>query len=333
MHTKLPNHFTMKRSLLLICLTIPFFGFAQVGGDVTDEEIRENQAALIAALQDSVPKIWDVGGQFTLNFSQTYLSNWAAGGQNSLAGTSFASMFARYKKNRHSWENTLDLAYGILSQDDRSPIKTDDRIDFTSKYGYETQVENLFYSALFNFRTQFAPGYEIVEGREEGESISDFLAPAFSIFSLGIDYKPSENFSMMVAPLAAKATIVNIDRLATAYGLEEGENIRMEFGAFVKVAYTTDIMTNVNWQTRLDLFSNYLENPQNVDVNWENLITMKINEWLSASIITQLIYDDDIIIGAQEAVIVDDVVVTPATSGGPRTQFKEVFSLGLSLRI
>ncbi len=324
----------MKNWLLLAGIVVlPFLGQAQVNTGILSEDERNRLAALGRAPSDTIPKTWLFGGKFTLNFSQTYLSNWAAGGQNSLAGTTFASMFSRYKKERNSWENTLDLAYGLLSQDDRSPIKTDDRIDFTSKYGYQSSNPNFFYSALFNFRTQFAPGYNIVDGVETGESISDFMAPAFSIFSLGIDYKPNDRFSAMVSPITTKATFVNIDRLAPDFGLDPGENARYEFGAFVKMAYTVDVFENVNWQTRIDLFSNYFENPQNVDVNWENLITMKINEWLSASIITQLIYDDDIIIGAQDAVIVDDVIVTPASSGGPRTQFKEVFSLGLSLKI
>ncbi len=324
----------MKNWLFLAGIAIlPLFGQAQVNMGTLSEDERSRLEALGRAPSDTIPKTWLFGGKFTLNFSQTYLSNWAAGGQNSLAGTTFASMFSRYKKERNSWENTLDLAYGLLSQDDRSPIKTDDRIDFTSKYGYQSSNPKLYYSALFNFRTQFAPGFNIADGVEIGDPISDFMAPAFSIFSLGIDYKPNERFSAMVSPITAKATFVNIDRLAPEYGLDPGENARYEFGAFVKVAYTVDVVENVNWQTRIDLFSNYFENPQNVDVNWENLITMKINEWLSASIITQLIYDDDIIIGMQDAVIVNDVVVTPAISGGPRTQFKEVFSLGLSLKI
>lgn len=324
----------MKNWILFTSLlALPFIGFAQINTGILDEDERKRLEALGRMENDTIKDTWLIGGKLTLNFSQTYLSNWAAGGQNSLAGTSFASMFANYRKNRNSWVNTLDLAYGILSQDDRKPIKTDDRIDFTSKYGYALQNPKYFYSVLFNFRTQFAEGYLIEDGRETGEPISDFMAPAFSILSLGIDYKPNDRFSAMISPLTAKATIVNIDRLATEYGLDPGDNIRMEIGAFVKIAYTVDVVENVNWQTRLDLFSNYSEDPQNVDVNWENLITMKINEWLSASIITQLIYDDNITIGAEDAVVVDGVVETPAVKGGPRTQFKEVFSLGLSLKI
>jgi hypothetical protein len=300
---------------------------AQEEGDLT----AADKDALSSAIELEHDSLWDFGGTFGLNFNQSYFSNWAAGGQNSISTTALTSLFANYKKGKHSWVNTLDLAYGIIAQDGQSAIKTDDRIDFTSKYGYQTNNENWYYSGLVNFRTQFAEGFEIEDGREIGTSISDFLAPAFSIVAIGADYKPNEKFSVFLSPATSKITIVTVDRLATDFGLDAGDNARFEIGAFVKVSYQDDIFENVNLLTKIDLFSNYVENPQNVDVNWETLITMKVNSWLAATLTTQLIYDDDIIIGAKEAV--DDVIATPAVAGGPRTQFREVFALGLSFTI
>lgn len=299
-------------------------------GDLTTDD-RDALAAPVGLEQDS---IWSLGGTFGLNFNQSYFSNWAAGGQNSISITGLASLYANYKKDRHSWTNTLDLAYGLIAQDNNSPIKTDDRIDFTSKYGYEASEGSAwYYSGLFNFRTQFDEGFTIEDGFEIGDPISDFMAPAFSIIAAGADYKPNEKFSVFLSPITSKLTIVTIDRLAPEFGVDEGDNVRVEVGAFVKVSFKDDIFENVNLDTRIDLFSNYVENPQNVDVNWETLITMKVNSWLSATLTTQLIYDDDIVIGAEDAVIVDDVEVTPAKKGGPRTQFREVFALGLSFKI
>ena len=302
---------------------------AQEEGDLT----AADKDALSSAIELEHDSLWDFGGTFGLNFNQSYFSNWAAGGQNSISTTALTSLFANYKKGKHSWANTLDLAYGIIAQDGQSAIKTDDRIDFTSKYGYQTNNENWYYSGLVNFRTQFAEGFEIEDGRELEIPISDFLAPAFSIVAIGADYKPNEKFSVFLSPATSKITIVTVDRLATDFGLDAGDNARFEIGAFVKVSYQDDIFENVNLLTKIDLFSNYVENPQNVDVNWETLITMKVNNWLSATLTTQLIYDDDIIIGAKDAVIVDDIIATPAVAGGPRTQFREVFSLGLSFKI
>jgi hypothetical protein len=302
---------------------------AQEEGDLT----AADKDALSSAIELEHDSLWDFGGTFGLNFNQSYFSNWAAGGQNSVSTTALTSLFANYKKGKHSWVNTLDLAYGVIAQDGQSAIKTDDRIDFTSKYGYQTNNEDWYYSGLVNFRTQFAEGFEIEDGRETGVSISDFLAPAFSIVAIGADYRPNEKFSVFLSPATSKITIVNVDRLATDFGLDEGDNARFEIGAFVKISYQDDIFENVNLLTKIDLFSNYVENPQNVDVNWETLITMKVNSWLAATLTTQLIYDDDIIIGATDAVIVDDVITAPAVAGGPRTQFREVFALGLSFTI
>lgn len=301
---------------------------------VLSDEDKAKVAAMAAAKIAQGDTIWKFRGILGLNGTQTYFSNWAAGGQNSVAVTLLGVFAADYAKGRNTWGTTLDLAYGQLSQGKRSPIKTDDRIDLTSKYGYQLKNPKWFASALFNFRSQFAPGFNIEDGREVGPKISDFLAPAYSILSLGFDYRPSDNFSVLMSPLTTKITIVNEDILATDYGIDAGENVRFEVGAFLKASYQKDIFENVNLLTRLDLFSNYAENPQNIDVNWETLIAMKVNDWLSVTIATQLLYDDDITIGFVEPVLGDDgTIITPGAAGGPRTQFKEVLSLGLSWKL
>jgi len=322
----------MKNNYLaLLFMVLPFFALSQINV----EGLNDDDKAKIKALQErnaaASDTIWKFGGSAGLNFSQAYFSNWASGGQNSVSGTAFGSAFAKYAKGRHSWDNSIDLAYGMLAQGDNDPIKTDDKIDLNSKYGFQLKNPDWYYSALLNFRSQFAPGYEIVDGVETGQSISDFLAPAYTILSLGMDYKPNDNFSALISPLTSKITIVTIDRLATDYGLEEGENTRFEVGAFVKLTYQKDVFENVNLLTRIDLFSNYANNPENIDINWETLISMKVNSWLSASISTQIIYDDDIMIITQAEQRGPDDEILVVEERGPRTQFKEVFSLGLSV--
>lgn len=315
-----------KRGLLLAAL-LPFALHAQIDDALIGDDDR---SALRAAVSDTA--IWKIGGTFGLNFNQSQFVNWAAGGQDAVSTTAVTSLFAIYTSKRSHWETTLDLAYGLLSQDGNPFIKTDDRIDLLSKYGYRLNNKKFYLSALLNFRTQFAPGFEVQDGVNVGASRSDFLAPAFSIASIGIDYLPNEKFSAYLAPVASKTTIVNIDRLATSFGLDEGENFRFEFGAFARMQFREDIFENVNLLTRVDLFSNYLENTEKVDVNWETLITFKVNSWLSTTLTTQLIYDDDIKFGGQEAVIVDGEVVTPAVEGTARTQFRQIFALGLSFK-
>lgn len=267
---------------------------------------------------------WTVGGITNINFSQTSLTNWAAGGQSSIAVNGLVSLFAKYKKGKSSWENTLDVGYGVIKQDKLDFQKSDDRIELTSKYGLKAS-KAWYYSALLSFKTQMAPGYKYPD---DSTKISDLLAPAYLILALGMDYKPNDNFSLLLAPLTGKITIVNDDTLSAqgAFGVDTNEVVRYEFGASLKGAYKVTIMKNVDLQTKLELFSNYLENPGNIDVNWETLIAMKINKFLTASITTNLIYDDDINIQVDEN---NDGVIEAV---GPRTQFKEVLAVGLSFK-
>lgn len=315
----------MRRLFLALTLFASFSAFAEGGPKKSTEFITASEDA-------EGDTIWRFEGLVGLNFSQSYFSNWAAGGQNSVSISALSNLNLKMNKGKHSWENILDLAYGQQAQDDRSPLKTDDKIDFTSKYGYQMETPKWFYSVLFNFKTQFQPGYTIEDGVEIKPSISDFMAPAFQYLALGVDWKPNADLSAFMSPLTIKSTYVNVERLATEYGLNLGETSRHEFGAYVNIMYKKDVFENVNLNTKLELFSNYSENPQNVDVNWETLITMKVNNWLAATLTTTLIYDDDIMIvtKTEEELIDGEIVVTE--SRGPRLQFKEVFALGLTAK-
>jgi len=264
--------------------------------------------------------LWKTGGTSRLNFSQVSFENWAAGGVNSYSLNGMFSFRADYKKDRTSWDNSLDVGYGIIKQGGRDVRKSDDKIEFTSKYGYKSSSD-WYYSGAFSFKTQFDKGYNYDEDAGTKSQISDFMAPAYMLLSLGMDYKPSEHFTLLLSPLTGKTTFVLDDSLSNSgsFGVEPGKNIRSEFGGFVKVGYNQEIWKNVNLNTKLELFSNYLEEAQNVDVNWDVLISMKINEYLSANLNTQLIYDDDI-----------KYVDNEGNKHGPRIQFKEVFGVGFS---
>lgn len=264
--------------------------------------------------------LWKTDGTTTLNFSQVSFENWAAGGENSYSFNGMFNFSANYKKERTSWDNSLDVGYGIIKQGGRDVRKSDDKLEFTSKYGYKSSSD-WYYSGAFSFKTQFDKGYNYDEDAGTKKQISDFMAPAYILLSLGMDYKPSDHFTLLLSPLTGKTTFVLDDSLSSSgsFGVEPGEKIRSEFGGFVKVGFKQEIWENVNLNTKLELFSNYFEEPQNIDVNWDVLISMKINEYLSANLNTQIIYDDDIN-------FVDD----EGNKHGPRIQFKEVFGVGFS---
>lgn len=267
---------------------------------------------------------WKRGGLVSVNFSQVALHNWAAGGENTISGVSFVNLFANYKKNKMTWDNTVDLGYGLMKQGDNGLIKSDDKIEIASKYG-QYAFEKWYYTGLLNFKTQFAPGFQ---KPTDLNKISDFMAPAYLNIAIGMDFKPNDNFTLFLSPVTGKITIVNSPYLSGlgAYGITPGESIRYEFGGYIKVAYKVDIMENVNFQTKLDLFSNYFHNPGNIDINWESMLAFKVNDFLSANIFFMMIYDDDIKI----AIDTDDDGI--ADKSGPRAQMKEMFGLGLSYK-
>ncbi len=264
---------------------------------------------------------WKRGGDFTLNFSQVSFSNWAAGGKNSVSGVSLFNYSANFARERLNWDNSLNLGYGLLKEGSNELIKSEDKMDFSSKLGYKMSEEGKWlYSGLFNFRSQFANGYKYPDTNNK---ISGLFAPAYITLAIGADFKPSDRFSLFLSPLGSKLTIVTDDDLsaAGAFGVEPGEKFRAEMGGSLKSELKFPVVENVDVQTVLGLFSNYLKNPQNIDVNWDFRVNMKINKFLSANIVTNMIYDHDILIP------VDD-----AGNKGRRVQWKQLFGAGLSFK-
>lgn len=296
---------------------------------------------LLRAQKKDTTEGWKTGGVFGANFTQVSLSNWAAGGQSSVSLNGLFDVFANYKKGNAAWDNSLLLGYGETKLGGSDWIKSDDQIIFNSKYGQKAS-EDWYYAALVNFKSQFAPGYTTVA---EENKISDFLAPGYLLGSIGMDYKPNDNLTIFISPVTAKMTVVNIQALADqgAFGVEaaeyvdnnpdstkikDGENIRLEVGGYLRLAYKRDIWDNVSYQTNVDLFSNYAENPHNIDVNWANTLSLKVNKYLTTTITTNLIYDDDIDITETNDAGEPKLNSEGNPIVGPRTQFKYVLAVG-----
>lgn len=310
-------------------------------GPVCFGQVTEGENKLRTQTSDTITG-WQKGGVTALTLAQTSLTNWAAGGQNSISVNGLFSVFANYKKGKSAWDNSLDIGYGLLKQGKNSDfLKTDDKIDFLSKYGQKA-FKNWYYAALLNFKTQMTPGYNYPN---DSVKISNLLAPAYLLCALGMDYKPDKYLSIYLAPLTAKTTIVNDQLLADAgaFGVEKatydtagnvithGEKSRSEFGGYIRMIYskndfTGEFLKNVSFTTKIDLFSNYLVEPQNIDVNWETQIALKVNKFITVNFNTQLIYDDDVIIAVDKN---SDGIID---AQGPRTQFKEILGVGFSYK-
>ncbi|MDR2010700.1 MAG: DUF3078 domain-containing protein [Bacteroidales bacterium] len=274
------------------------------------------------AQEEQEANTWRTGGIASLNFSQAQFSNWNAGGENSIGGNAFVNLFANYKAEKYTWDNTLDLGFGIMKQGKRDWFKSDDKIDLSSKYGRHL-AGKWYYSALLGFKTQF---YEGKESMDDTTKISNFMAPGYLTLSVGFDYKPVDNFSLFISPASARLTFVADDDLSNqgAFGVDPGKKMRFEFGGYARVQYRVDFLKNFTYATKLELFSNYLEKPQNVDVNWENLLNYKITNLFSINLAVTLLYDDDI----KFAEVLDD----GSTKSVPKLQLREILGIGLTYK-
>jgi hypothetical protein len=315
----------MKYNLKLVIAFLLIALFTnKIIGQVTDAE------KALRTVKADTTQGWKKGGVFAINLAQTSLSNWSAGGQNSVAVNGLFSAFANYKRDKSVWDNSLDVGYGILKQGAGHSRKTDDKFDFMSKYGQEA-FKNFYYAALLNFKTQMFPGFNYPN---DSVKISNLFAPAYVVFALGMDYKPNSHFSAFIAPVTARFTFVNDKTLsdAGAFGVEPGKNVKSEFGGYLRAIYTrndfkAEFLKNVSFTTKVDLFSNYADKPQNIVVNWETLLAFKINKFISANVNTQLLYDPKITIPSDRN---HNGVIEPGEGTKSKVQFKEIFGVGFS---
>ena len=282
----------MKKLILLASILVSLLAKAQ---DQTVSQLKnESDKTIKKDPKDTINQVWKKGGIFSLNLSQGSLSNWAAGGDEfSLSLNAILSAYAFYKKDKHSWDNTVDINFGFLRTTSLGNRKNDDRFDIWSKYGYALS-KKWNAAALFNFRTQFANGYTY-SGTDKTFS-SSFLSPAYLLLGLGLDYKPTENFSVYISPVTTRWVIVNDDTLSAKglYGVTPGKNTREEFGAFLSAQFIKALSKAVVYKGRLDLFSNYKHNPEKIDVFMTNLFSVKLSKVLAATWNVDFVYDDDV---------------------------------------
>ncbi len=253
---------------------------------------------------------WRNSLRVSLAGSQASYSNWSEGGINSLAFTT--GLQGNQLKHTEHWlrKRKLRLAYGLLKQDTLDVRKADDLIQFESSAQYQGERiwSKLNPILAFAFRTQFADGFDF--GTSPETRVSAFFAPAFSTQTIGLAYQPVPWFSQRFG-LAAKETIVAIEELREVYGNDIDEALRLEGGFDLFSQLDKEIVQNVTLQSSLGLFFGFsqLDEP---DVRWENLITMKVNSWLTVNFEFVTFYDLDI---------------------SNKAQFKQVLSTGVSFSL
>jgi Protein of unknown function (DUF3078) len=285
-----------------------------------DAAVKEIQSSASKEIKKDTAKKanangWIKGGLISFNLTQIGNSNWiAAGGDDfSLSVTGSLNVFANRSWGRKTWDNVLDINYGLINTTTLGIRKVNDRLDFVTKYGYKPKKwKKVDLSLLAQLRSQLTSGYEYdYFGTTAKRRNSGFFAPAYIIVSPGAEWKPNTWFSLFGSPLSARWVIVtnrpysyeaqggifNGEQetpLATLYGVDPAKENKGEFGAFVTATVKKDLLKNVSYYSKLDLYANYLKNISNVDVFWTNQFNIKLYKWFNLSYSLDMLYDDDI---------------------------------------
>lgn len=239
------------------------------------------------------PQKWFFYGQNNIIFNQSSFSNWNSGGNNSIGVIAKINYNLSYKRDKHYLENILQLGYGLVSYAGQSTRKTDDYINLQTNYGYEL-ARNYYFSAGYQFTSQFAPGYNY--SADPKELVSNFMAPGYLNLGLGISYNPNENFQVIFRPVNGKFTFVTDRRLQQAgrYGLEhDGQSVRSEVGPNLNILYRLKIYKDINLVNQLNFFSNYFYHFERVDINYSGVLNLRFNKYISGVVSLDMVYDHD----------------------------------------
>ncbi|MDR1762093.1 MAG: DUF3078 domain-containing protein [Bacteroidales bacterium] len=323
--------------------TLYFFSMFTLLSGMLSAQVTDAEKALRSQTSADSVYGWKFSGLLSLNAANTFLVHWSAGGENSIGFESNAMLFANLRKPKFVWENSLNAAYGTMRQGDKTKdfMKTNDKLEFNSKYGQKA-YKNFYYSALVNFKTQMFDGRKYINDSTYN-IISRFFSPATLLAAIGMDYNPNANFSLFVSPLSARFTYVKDQTLANAgaFGvtpavidatngaiITPGGHHFNEYGGYIRLMFKKsewkyEILKNIMFVTKLDLFTNYAHKPQNVKVNWENQILFNVNKYLTFIFNNQYIYDDTV------KIIDQDGNGTADVSTG---QYKQITSIGISYK-
>lgn len=276
---------------------------------------------------------WKFGGIIAINLNQQNSSYWVGATEKyALSVGASADLYANLKKGKNTWDNTLKMNYAWINNESQGVRKTSDFIDVYSKYGYDISKNGkLFFATIANLRTQFTNGYDY--NQTPRRRTSGFFAPATILFTPGVEWRPTKYFSLFASPFAGRYVVVSNDPysfvypngirpdgsreapISNLYGVDPEKKVDAQFGAFVSAKFDKEILKNVVYTSRLDLYSNYRNNPENIDIFWTNNLIFKVNKWLGLQYQWNFAYDDDFI---------------PEGKSGPKAQFLGNFGIGVT---
>jgi hypothetical protein len=272
------KHFFFVYAVCLL-LTVPVFAQLDAGA------IRGAGPAM------DTTNSWTVKGNFGLNAAGLYVSQWLGGGQNNVNILGLFNVSANYRSRSFSWDNALELGYGrsFLGNNLELNRKSDDRIIFVSKAAtvIAPPIRGI---ALVDFRTQFDRGFDYT--KPTTPLISNLFAPAFLVGAVGVEWKPADNFNVLIAPATGRMVIVADPELsrAGAFGVTPGTTSRLDIGALLNAQYKQEIVKDVTFQTRWNFFAPY-SNFSQVVIQGEALLVAKFWQYFNISIAADYLYD------------------------------------------
>ncbi|MEY3689210.1 MAG: hypothetical protein RIT37_772 [Bacteroidota bacterium] len=311
----------MKYCGIFMAMTFMVIGHASVQSQTVGQGLVDSLKRVTTVLNTAKKdEGWTISGITNVTFSQVGLLNWTAGGNSSISIIGLGMYKANYIRDNYTWNNYLELGYGLTKIGDVEFRKSDDRIIVVSQAGIAAG-QTMNHSLLIDFRTQFTDGrnyigtFDSVSGKYP--LTSTFLAPAFLTTALGMEIKPTSSLSILIAPLTGRTTIVanNILSEAGAFNVTKGHTIKSFLGALINAHFNDQIVENVTLNSRLNVFSPF-SSPDLMVVNWENLLSMKVNSFIKVTLSLDVFYDHKININRTDGTI------------GPATQLKNTFGVG-----
>ena len=279
---------------------------------------------------------WKKTNKVGVNLNEVAFINWNSGGNNSFSALLHGLFGRKYQKELLNWNSTLAIKYGFNAQEGRELRKTEDNLEINSNFGYRRDsVSNWYYSAKFNFNTQLTYGYRYPNTETP---ISKFMAPGYTFLGVGTEYSdPKEDLTVYISPVTQKSTFVLDERLSNEgmFGvtpaikdeegniIQEGERVRTQLGFLVSSAFSKKIFENIDLNNNLRLYSDYLNQFGNIDVDWELNLDLQVNDYVKANVGSHLKYDDDV--KFKQDLDGDGELET----GGPRVQFKQLLGVGV----
>jgi len=308
----------MKKNLTLFLLFYSLFFYSQ--------------SIVTTRVNDTVTH-WKSKNSIGIDLNEMAFMNWSAGGNSSVSGLLKGNFVRRYSDEKIKWNNELIIRYGVNMQDGLGLRKTDDALQFNSTFGHrKDSLSNWYTSAKLNFNTQFTDGYAYPNTEI---AISKPFAPAYFFLGIGTEYvNKDKKIVLYLSPLTSKSTLVLDQRLADqgAFGvvkavydsngnlLLHGRKSKNELGVLVTAMHKKEVMKNVMLENRLSLYSDYINNFGNIDVDWQLQMDLLVNKYVKANIGLHLLYDDDI--KAKEQINGEQVIV------GPKLQLKQALGVG-----